>query len=362
MQVTMHRHLGDQVVAKAAGLGLLRTAAVMWSKMVADTTQKTYNVGVNRYKGFCVDVGLAIQGRDEFVRPTLHVLVLFVVSLTQEGIQSVTQRVYISAVNSHARAHDIQTCMMPDGTFPPLLAGMLTAARRVYALSPAASAAKGTERLPVTTSMMVSLLDKAQSVLGQCDAARFRCIILMLFLNCLRCGEVLTPTAGEFDPAVHLNSDDVKVDFAGGTFRLLIMVKQAKCDQFRKGRVVVCNNFPGTRFAVIPARTEWLRYRVAICGNNKAGPLFVSANGRPYATAEFRTHLNLVCVAAGLPQARIKPHSFRRGSATVLATHGVEDSALQNFGCWRSNAFRVYVDETDMTRARHQHILTTSSL
>jgi integrase len=333
----------------------------MWQRMVAPSTQRTYDVGVLRYKRFCVDVGLAGQVVNEFVQPTLHVLVLFVVSMTQAGIQAVTQRVYLSGVNSHARAHGFPTCMLPSGAFPPLLTGMLTAARRVFALSPAGIAAKDTGRLPVTSSMMRSLLDKAPKVLDACDAARFRLIILMLFLNCLRCGEILTPTVGQFDPAVHLNADDVTTDFAGGAFRLLTRIKQSKCDQFRHGRVVVCNDFPAP-FAIIAARSDWLGYRNAILGMGRGGPLFVTKTGGPYATTQFRVDLNKVCVAAGLPQARLKPHSFRRGSATVLATHGIEDSALQNFGFWHSNAFRVYVDETAQMRAQLQQILATSPL
>ena len=355
------RGLGQVVLARAQELGLLDTAADMWQRMVAASTQRTYNVGVLRYKRFCLDVGLAEQVVDEFVQPTLHVLVLFVISMTQAGVQAVTQRVYLSGVNSHARSHGLPTCMLPSGAFPPLLSGMLTAARRVFALSPAGIAAKDTGRLPITSSMMRSLLDQAPRVLDAGDAARFRLIILLLFLNCLRCGEVLTPTAGQFDAGAHLNVEDVTVDFDKGSFRLLVRIKQSKCDQFRLGRVVVCDDFPAP-FAVISARNEWLVHRNAILGAGKGGPLFVTKAGSPYATTQFRIDLNKVCVAAGLPQARLKPHSFRRGSATVLATHGVEDSALQNFGFWRSNAFRVYVDETAQMRTHLQQILTTSTL
>ena len=90
--------------------------------------------------------------------------------------------------------------------------------------------------------------------------------------------------------------------------------------------------------------------------------MFVAGCGRPFATTNFRFHLNSVCKMAGLPVAQVKSHSFRRGAATVLATAGVVDSALQNFGGWRSNAFRVYVDETQLARNRLQSILTTSTL
>ena len=361
IQMLFQRHLGMGVSAQAGQRGLLDTAGLMLSSALASSTQATYDAGVKCYRNFCVELELA-PSFGVFVPPTEYVLVLFVVSLTKSDVQSVTQRGYIAAVNSFARLRGIDTCVMPNGQFPPLLSAMLTAARRVYAASPAALAARDTTRLPVTSSMMRLMLEHAHSALGQSDASRFCLVIILLFLNCLRCSEVMTPVVNDFDPAVHLNRGDVNLDHSTGRTVLLLEVKQSKTDQFRKGRQVVCSNQAGTLFAVVPALGAWLRARASILGGDVAGPFFVSSNGKPFSTVEFRLHLNKVCSAAGLPLSRVKPHSFRRGAATVLAAQGVEDSALQNFGFWRSNAFRLYVDETALARSNLQQILATSTL
>jgi integrase len=361
MQGLLTRQLGEEVAASAARLGLLATAQTMLESAVASSTQGTYSVGVKRYRKFCVELGLSAV-LEAFVPPVEYVLVLFVISMTKAGIQSSTQRVYIASVHSYARLRAIPTCVAAGGTYPPLLSALLVAAQRIYAASPAAAAAKAFIRLPVTTSMMKKMLIAAPLVLSGRDAARFRCIILMLFLNCLRCGEVLTPVTMRFDPAVHLNRADVHIDGASGQPALLISIKQSKTDQFRKGRLVACFNQAGSVFAVIGAWVSWVHARSAILGSDRSGPMFVSESGSAFSTVDFRAHLNIVCAKAGLPLAQVKPHSFRRGAATVLAAAGVEDSALQNFGFWRSDAFRAYVVEARQTRMRLQNILTTSTL
>ena len=83
---------------------------------------------------------------------------------------------------------------MARETFPPLLSATLASAQRVDALSQAAAAGKDDVRLPATTAMMRAMLETANLALRQHDAAHFRLIVLLLFLNCLRCGEVMCPT------------------------------------------------------------------------------------------------------------------------------------------------------------------------
>ncbi len=89
--------------------------------------------------------------------------------------------------------------LMARETFPPLLTATLASAQRVDALSLAAAAGKDDVRLPATTAMMRATLETANLALKQHDAACFRFTILLLLLNCLRCGEVMCPTAVVFD-------------------------------------------------------------------------------------------------------------------------------------------------------------------
>ena len=63
----------------------------------------------------------------------------------------------------------------------------------------------------------------------------------MCFFGCLRTGEVVVPSQGQYNAEVHLSIDDVKLDSRIKASCLTVQIKASKTDVFWKGSSVPWN-------------------------------------------------------------------------------------------------------------------------
>ena len=182
---------------------------------------------------------------------------------------------------------------------------------------------------------------------------------------------MLPRSASLFKAHMNVCLDDFKLAWDPKLQEMMLycFIKFGKTDQFGKGRSVSVINVPGSPLSIVNAWRAWLTVRsgwVARCSQPVAPAFIEFDSGRsilsPFDINMFSKELRIVVAAAGLSVEAIKPHSFRIGAATVLNAEHASDTAIQKFGAWNSNAFRVYVREQPQGRADLQIALANSIL
>ena len=72
------------------------------------------------------------------------------------------------------------------------------------------------------------------------------------------------------------------------------------------------------------------------------GPLFTRHTG-PITRWDMNDILDRICRYHGWSHARMRPHSFRIGRATLWAQQGFTATQIQHMGRWRSDCFMKYI-------------------
>ncbi|KAF7350192.1 Integrase/recombinase xerD [Mycena venus] len=81
-------------------------------------------------------------------------------------------------------------------------------------------------------------------------------------------------------------------------------------------------------------------------------PLFEGTDGKPLHYRAFVTGIRTSLTAAGIDPSGFAGHSLRRGAATEAAAAGFDDYEIQLLGHWRSDAYRLYI-ENPISRILH---------
>ncbi len=95
-----------------------------------------------------------------------------------------------------------------------------------------ASGPSGRTRLPITPTILRKLKVVWE---GKEDGQMLWAMAYMRFFGFLRSGEAVVPSEGSYDPEVHLNVGDVRVD--DRTY-IEVHMKASKTDIFRKGAFI----------------------------------------------------------------------------------------------------------------------------
>ena len=77
------------------------------------------------------------------------------------------------------------------------------------------------------------------------------------------------------------------------------------------------------------------------------GALFCFADGAPVKTIHFTQQLRQALIFCGLDSRRYKSHSFRIGAASWAAEKGLSDAQIRHLGRWKSDAFKLYIRQTN---------------
>ena len=165
----------------------------------------------------------------------------------------------------------------------------------------------------------------------------------LCFFGFLRMGEVVVPSEASYDPAVHLNFEDVRVNDRSRPQWLEVRIKASKTDPFRQGVTI----FVGATGRWLCPVASVLAYMVQ--RTNRPGPLFMFNDGRFLTRARFVAALRSALREAGVGANSYAGHSFRIGAATTASQHGLQDSLIQTLGRWRSSAYTLYIQTPPST-------------
>ena len=165
------------------------------SQRIAQTTARTYSVGLRRFENFCA--------RFDIAHPfpvAEQLLCYFVTALANEGLLPATIRTYLAAIRNFQIARGWS---VPGGGagLPRLWLIQNGVARaRVHQALPSARA-----RRPVT----LDILRQMNGLLAPRATTHDRAMICALMLTCFfgffRAGEITAPSIRSYDPEVHLS-------------------------------------------------------------------------------------------------------------------------------------------------------------
>ena len=173
------------------------------------------------------------------------------------------------------------------------------------------------------------------------------------FFGFLRAGEFTVDSVAAFDPERHLSPDDVSTDSLENPSFVKLRIKQSKTDPFRRGVSIVLGR-KHTDLCPVEALLAYLARRRFV-----PGPLFTFENGGAPSRAVLVNQVRRALTTAGVEATRFAGHSFRIGTATTAAAHGLDDSTIQTLGRWKSAAFTRYIRLDQQQLARYSRALAT---
>ena len=94
---------------------------------------------------------------------------------------------------------------------------------------------------------------------------------------------------------------------------------------------------------------------------NRAGPLFITEDGRALTRQTFSVMLDSVLEKLHLDTRSFNTHSFRIGAATTAAMAHIPDSQIMMLGRWKSDAYQRYIKTPPQVLANLSKLLATQS-
>lgn len=159
----------------------------------------------------------------------------------------------------------------------------------------------------------------------------------LCFFGFLRMGEVVVPADNQYDPLVHLNYEDARVNGTTAPEWMEVRIKASKTDPFRKG-VTIYLGVIGKELCPVAAMLGYMVLR----GGHR-GLMFQFADGRYLTRERFVMQLRQALAATGNEARHYAGHSFRIGAATTASLCGLQDSLIKTLGRWESSAYMVYI-------------------
>ena len=192
-------------------------------------------------------------------------------------------------------------------------------------------------RLPITPLIMQQLKEVWGRMPNGHDAAMLWAASCLCFFGFLRMGEAVVPADNEYDAQVHLNFGDARVNSTASPEWMEVLIKASKTDPFRKG-VTIYLGVTGGELCPVAAMLGYMVRR-----GERAGPMFLFADGSYLTRERFVAQLRQALAAAGIKAKQYAGHSFRIGAATTASLCGLQDSLIKTLGRWESSAYTVYI-------------------
>ena len=292
---------------------------------LASSTHKTYASAERRYLNFCKDFNLSPLPVAE------STLCYFVACLGQQGLAHSSISTYLSGVRQTQIAHGFDD---PHLDQMPRLRQVLKGVKVEAGKKGKAPRA----RLPITPAILRKLKAvwlNTGSAVSTFNSTMLWAASTVTFFSFCRSGE--TTVGSTYDPNTHLSISDLAVDNAQNPSIVSLNIKHSKTDQGRVGVKAVIGR-TGDDICPVLALLSYLAKR-----GNKPGALFLWADGSPLSKSKFVEEVRLALNKAGLPAKDYAGHSFRIGAATSAATVGIQDSAIQILGRWKSSSYQLYI-------------------
>ena len=272
------------------------------------STVKCYNTTLVQFQTFlstlnCQSAGLPANPG--------HV-VLFIAELFKSGLSAST---IVSKMSAITYFHKINS--FPDPMSHFIVQKALSGAKKLASTTDV--------RLPITLPMLKNMLDNAHKVVkSEYFAKMFKAMMSLSFFALLRPGEVTASPHNLLFENVHVTQQQVTITFMsfkhhkGQPVSLLIPSQQQD-----------------------PCPVKLLLEYLSVRGNT-CGPLFCQHKQRPVSYAQFHDWFHDLLKYLSITQV-YGLHSFRIGSATLLATKNTSSVLIQQMGRWHSNAYTRYI-------------------
>ena len=210
-------------------------------KGLAESTQKTYRVALNRYSQFCTMYGVNPFPVSE------SPLCYFVASLARQGLTPATIRTYLAGVR-HAQ--------IMRGFEEPRQHSTLPCLHLLQAGVKQVRCQQGTHQARQRLPILPNHLRQIRAIWGASpdpDALMLWAAVTLKFFGFFHSGEIAVPSVSAFSPNRHLCWSDVSVDSRHTPTMLRVHLKVSKCDQFSQG--VECTSYSGHSFRIGAATT-----------------------------------------------------------------------------------------------------------
>ena len=171
---------------------------------VSDNSLRTYQSGFNRFQRFCFIYHF------ECLPPQESALELFVTSLSRQGLQYSTIKVYLYGIQFMALQQGFEI--------------RITSMRRLYYVCRGIRRTQVSirrSRNPITPKhlrQMLSFISRSQ--MSYYDKALWKCLVLTAFFGLLRVSEYTTASSRSFDPLTNLCISDISLHGPKVCFRI----------------------------------------------------------------------------------------------------------------------------------------------
>ena len=310
----------------------------LYAKGIADSTRSTYSTAQCRYLAFWSNFGITPLPLSE------HTLCLFAAYLANQGLQGHTISAYLSGLRYLQISSGLQA---PAFSSWPWLHYVTRGIKR--------SQPTKDVRLTITLSVLKKLKQVwlgEESEPASYESHLFWAIACTAFFGFLRLGEVFPPTGNSTSPLLLSNLGTGS--HLDPTF-FHILIRKAKNDPFGKGSFVFLGR---TDKDICP--TQALKRYLMNCPPGQ-GALFQSQDGSPCSRDHFVHAVRHTLSKAGLNTLLYAGHSFRIGAATTAAAAGIPAHTIKRLGRWSSDAYTLYVRQSDSFLLHISTVLTNTS-
>ncbi|KAH0580494.1 hypothetical protein H2248_012574 [Termitomyces sp. 'cryptogamus'] len=198
--------------------------------------------------------------------------------------------------------------------------------------------------LPILTGLLSQL--KPGLVAGHSTVYTACCLA---YLGLLHSGEFTVGKGGKYSCSLNLSQQSIQFfpDFENAMHARLTL-PASKTDPFQKGVSITIAAAPGQPTCPI-ATLKALFVKQPHDGN---APLFKQPDGTALSYSYFIDMIRDALFAAGFNPSLYAGHSFCGGTASAAAAVGYSDYKIQLLGRWRSDSYKLYI-ENDPSRILH---------
>jgi site-specific recombinase XerD len=199
-----------------------------------------------------------------------------------------------------------------------------------------------TQRKPVTPDILLLIKNRlSQWETNEADKLTVWTVSSLLFHGAFRGGEILSKSVSTFDPAFTLLRKDIRlVQDSQDRLKSSIQVRVKAPKEDKNSKTTIVDIFESdTSICPVKAFKKWQR---ATSTNQANQPAFRLNDGTPLTAKKFN-HILKDRLKGFLDDQNITSHSFRSGTASMMATLGYSDSDVKSVGRWSSRAFEDYI-------------------
>ncbi|KAF7368055.1 Integrase/recombinase xerD [Mycena sanguinolenta] len=295
---------------------------------LASNTRRTYSTGQRSFINFCKLHSL--YNTDGAILPATQPAIMSWIASLGGRVQPKTIKAYLSAVRSLHVDADLPFTICESPVVQRLIRGI----KRFHGEKDRKPVQ------PITRPILLTILAQLQpgTIPGHTTLYAAYCLG---YAGLLRSGEITTGSGSGKDASLNLTRDAIQFfpDFNSCT-HIELTLPGSKTDPFRKGITITIAAAPGQPSCPVSA-IKHLFTELPRAGN---APLFEGVDGKPLHYKAFVAGIRDSLTAAGIDPSGFAGHSLRRGAATEAAAAGFNDYEIQLLGRWRSDAYKLYIE------------------